>query len=65
MLAELENIISRLKADEGASLSKTELQYILEQLKELKHLKEKSRLAESINNSGVSPAVKPPVVPSV
>ena len=48
MIAEIENILTRLKPDEGAMLSKTELTYILEQLKELEHLKQKQRLAKTI-----------------
>ena len=47
LIAEIENIVSRIKDDEAAMLSKTELIEILEQLKAYKELQEKFRLISS------------------
>ena len=48
MIAEIENIISRIAPDEAAQLSRSELAEILQQLKDYKTLQEKYRLMETM-----------------
>lgn len=51
MIADLENIISRINEDEAAMLSRTELQYILGELKGYKELQSKYAVLKTMQKN--------------